>query len=404
MQHKKRGRPRLREEENSREVDFGGEYPLREVYPTRNSVLPVPPVDRRTSKSYRELRSQPGTYYSDQRPVTSDPGYAIQPHISGTPHLPISPAASYLAESTPTALLTPDFVVAEHNAAFAEALSLSYQVKGHSFTDLVIPAEREKIQRLQAALRAELIDTSHLPPMHGNFDGSDGMPAIENLDLGHTTMGFHRRSEYWTFRLPKGQSRGFPITISLARTGANFIILTLVQSAMMLPSPRLNPALRSQQLPSPSSTQSPRSPSQSHQPHYGNGHQQANTVYTTQLSPQRSDGPESRKLLMQPSPSVGLLQYQQRSPSSTTVLPYSIARAPSSPKAPRSGPSQHDGAHPSHLHLPPIRTSGTGITESSTSHESRRENHHNKQSPAKGSPQSGRKKKRQRVDIEEMLR
>lgn len=404
VQHKKRGRPRLREEESTREVDFGREYPHQEIYPNRNGVLSVPQVGRRRSKSYRELRSQPGMYYNDQPPRTSNPAYAIQQHIPGTSRTPASPTASYLSESTPTVLLTPDFLVAEHNRAFADALSLPYQIKGQSLTELVIPAEREKIQRLHTALRTELLDSSHLARVQGNFDGPNGMPAIEKLDLGHITAGFRPRSEYWTFRLPKGQSRGFPITISLARTGAHFIVLTLVQSAIMLPSSNLNQTVRSQQLPSPSSTQDPRSPPQVHQAHPRKG-----MAYSAQLSPQKSSAPEPRTLLMQPSPSVGLGQYRQnspviRAPVRTTVLPYSIPRGHVSQEAPRGSQSQHSDTvpeHPSHLQLPPIRTSE--LTEPSRSHEGRSEHRQGKQSPAKGSPQSGRKKKRRRVDIGEML-
>ncbi|MCJ1468019.1 hypothetical protein MMC07_006645 [Pseudocyphellaria aurata] len=388
VQHKKRGRPRLKEDER---VEFGREYPHQGIYPNRNGVLSVPQVGRRGSKSYRELRSQPGIYYNDQPQRTSNPEYSIQQHIPGTSRIPVSPTASYLSESTPTVLLTPDFLVAEHNHAFADALSLPYQIKGQSLTDLVIPSEREKIQRLQAALRAELLDSPQLAHMHSSYDSPSGMPAIENLDLGHATAGFRSRSEYWTFRLPKGQSRGFPITISLARTGAHFIILTLVKSAMMLPSPHSNQAVRSQQLPSPSSTQGPRSPPQIHQTHARNGQSQANIAYSTQLSPQNSSAPDPRALLMQPSPSVSLGQYRQsspaRTPARTTTLPY--IRGPPSPEE-----------HPSHLQLPPIRTSD--LTEP-RSHEARPEHRHGKQSPAKGSPQSGRKKKRRRVDIGEIL-
>lgn len=388
VQHKKRGRPRLREEESTREVGIGREYPHQEIYPNRNGVLSVPQVGRRGSKSYREVRSQPGIHYNDQPQRTSNPEYSIQQHIPGTSRIPVSPTASYLSESTPTVLLTTDFLVAEHNHAFADALSLPYQIKGQSLTELVIPQEREKIQRLHTALGAELHDSPHLAHMHGGFDGPNCMPAIENLDLGHAAAGFRSRSEYWTFRLPKGQSRGFPITISLARTGADFIILTLVKSAMMLPSPHLNQAVRSQQLPSPSSTQDPRSPPQTHQSHPRNGQSQANISYSTQLSPQKSSAPDPRALLMQPSPSVGLGQY----------------RGPSSPEESRSSQVQRSDAvreHPSHLQLPPIRTSE--LTEPSRSHEARSEHRHGKQSPAKGSPQSGSKKKRRRVDIGEML-
>lgn len=111
---------------------------------------------------------------------------------------------------------------------------------------------------------------------------------------------------------------------------------------------------------------------------------------------------------MQPSPSVGLGQYRQsspaRTPARTTVLPYSIPRGHSGAEESRGSQVQHSDAgreHPSHLQLPPIRTSE--LAEPSRSREGRSETRHGKQSPAKGSPQSGRKKKRRRVDIGEML-
>lgn len=258
-------------------------------------------------------------------------------------------------------------------------------------------------------LRSELLDHPHLPRMHGQYEGANGMPAIENLELENRV-----RSEYWTFRLPKGQSRGFPITISFANNGANSIILTLVHSsnAIMLPSPHLNQTVRSQPLSSPSSTNGPSSPIQDrhsihHRNQHGNGHSQGNIPYPNQLSPQKSPGSDNRKLLMQPSPSVGLDQYRQPAPSRTTAIPYSIGKVTSNPETSRTSQVQSQdipGGNLRHLQLPPIRTSGTGINEPSrSSNEGKPEHLKGKQSPAKGSPQSGRKKKRRRVEIGDML-
>lgn len=300
--------------------------------------------------------------------------------------------------------------MAEHNHAFADALSLSYSAKGQSLTDLVIPSEREKIQRLQTVLRTEFLDPPHLPHMHGQYESSNGMPAIENLELENRV-----RSEYWTFRLPKGQSRGFPITISFANNGARFIVLTLVQSskAIMLPSPHSNQAVRSQPLTSPSSTNGPRSPTQDHHSvrhldHHRDGNSQGNISYSNQLSPRESSGSDKRTLLMQPSPSVGLDQYRQPVPSRTTVVSYTISKATSSPEISRTLQVQSQDiprGNLRHLQPPPIRTSGTGISEPSrSSNEVKPDQLQRKQSPAKGSPQSGRKKKRQRVEICDILR
>lgn len=314
---------------------------------------------------------------------------------------------SYLSGSIPTALLTPDFLVARHNHAFADALSLLHSATGQSLVDLVVPSEKERIQRLQINLQAEFYETSHLPRMHGQYEGSNGMPALENLVLENRV-----RSEYWTFRLPNGQSRGFPITISFANDGAHFIILTLVHrsNAIILPSLQFNHAARKQPLNSSSFAHGPDSPAQDHhlvhQHIYRNSNQE-DIPYPTQFSPHKSSGSDNRTLLMQPSPSVGLDQYRQPAPSRMVVAQYGVDKVISSPEASRTSYVQSQnmpGGNLRHLQLPPIRTTGTGISEQSQpSDDGKVEHLQGKQSPAKESPQSGRKKKRRRVEIGDML-
>ena len=401
MQHKKRGRPRLREEENVREVAFGTDYAHAELYPNRAGVLSVAQPGRRRSKSYRELRSQPETSFGSQRPRTSDSTFAHQQQFQSSSRHPVSPAASYLSESIPTVLLTPEFVVAQHNYAFADVLSLSYTAEGHALADLVIPSEREKIQRLQSILRAELLDAAHLPPLHGSRDARTTMPAIEELDIAHVTAGFRTRSEYWMFRASEGQSRGFPVTISLARTGTYFVVLTLVQNTGGLkafPSPRASHSVRTSQLSSPASAHGATSPVLDR-----HTHQSLPYIPPT--------APDQRTLLMQPShmqpslPLGSLTRYRQPSPPRTSIPPYGPTQT--SPLSESShGPQGHSPRDSlRHLQLPPIRTSSGDITS-----EPRRSSgggrHHSssgKNSPAKGSPVSGRKKKRRRVEIGDML-
>lgn len=383
---------------------FGSDYPDAELYPNRAGILSIAQPGRRRSKSYRELRSQPETSFGSQRPRTSDPTCPHQQQFQGSTRLPVSPTASYLSESIPTVFLTPEFVVAQHNYAFADALSLSFTAEGHALADLVIPSEREKIQRLQTILRAELLDAAHLPPLYGSRDARTTMPAIEELDLADATAGFRTRSEYWMFRASEGQSRGFPITISLARTGAYFVVLTLVQNTGGLkafPSPRASHNVHASPLSSPVSAHGSSSPSLDR-------HLHQTQLYTPQLP---STAPEQRTLLMQPSHmqpahSLGsLTQYRQRSPPRTSALPYGPTKTSAASGTSRGSPAQtpHDSLR--HLQLPPIRTTGGDITsEPPRSSGGRRQPSSGKQSPAKGSPVSGRKKKRRRVEIGDMLR
>ncbi|KAL8698844.1 MAG: hypothetical protein Q9224_001667 [Gallowayella concinna] len=396
VQHKKRGRPRLREEETIREVAFGIDAHA-EAYASQTGLIPLTEPGRPRSKSYRELRSQPEGFYSSQRPRTSDAGYG-NPYPPGASRVPMSPISSYTSESVPTVLLTPDFRVAQHNYAFADALALQNSLKGYALLDLVVPSDREKIHRLQAALRAEMLDSAHLPPMSGRFDPITSMPYIEDLNIGQVTAGFHTRSEYWSFRLPGDRSRGFPISISLARGPGHFVILTLVHSipSNPIPSPHGNSHVSS-----PTSAHAARSPTLDQYPMHGHHANGTSRHYNTQLPVTVSKASADRTLL---SHSHGLAQYRQTSPPQTTVLPYVHSRTNSGAEIPRSSPTSYpDDPRDNlrHLQLPPIRTSGTDIHD--PRHAEPRRGSAGKGTPVRGSPQSGRKKKRRRVEIGDML-
>lgn len=131
---------------------------------------------------------------------------------------------------TPTALLTLDFVVAQHDRAFSNALSLTSTPRGQSLLDLVVPAEREKVLTLRSLLRYELREVL------GSSLAADPQNlfvetlAVENLDLENATAGFPTRSEHWKFRLPREKDICFSILISLARHSTYFVVLTLVES------------------------------------------------------------------------------------------------------------------------------------------------------------------------------
>lgn len=414
VQHKKRGRPRLREEDNVREMAFGTEYPHSELYSGQAGGLSDPHSGRRRSKTYRELRSQPETPFIDQRPRTSDPTFSQQQYMQGATSYPVSPPTSHFVNlDIPTVLLTPDFVVAQHNRAFSNALSLSFTARAQTLLDLVVPAEREKIQRLQSIMRAELREAAHSSLMRGGQSSHGSMPSIEHLDIARATAGFRTRSEYWTFRLPREQSRGFPISISLAKEGAHFVVLTLVQSTSTIHAVQ-SPSLQ-QLVHSPPMLQSTvrgyQSPPQqilphhsTHRSHHRNSPSDAGIPYilsspTTSLDEQ----------MLQLQPSHSLAQYKHGSPPRPVV--YSTARTTSGSSAssdvPRSSPGQslrQDSLR--HLQLPPIRTAPTSDPSGGRDSMRRRKGSESTPSPGRSSPQSahsGKRKKRRRVDIGEML-
>lgn len=402
-------------EDSLHEVAFGSEYPHSELYSSPNGVLSESQASRRRSKTYRELRSQPEIPYTDHRPTTSDPTFSQQGYSQNAMYSMMSPAGTFLNENIPTVLLTPDFVVAHHNRALSNALSLSFTARAQTLLDLVVPAEREKIQRLQALMRAELRDAVH---SRGGQSSLAMMPAIEHLDIAHATAGFRTRSEYWTFRLPREQTRGFPISISLAKDGAHFVVLTLVQSTSTLhglQSPPMHSVGRNSQiLPSTSgraiqsSLQQPHHNDLSYQRHHRNSPSDVALPYLMSSTP-----PSYDEQLMQMQPSHSLAQYKQASPPRHPSVPYTTSRTNSgssgSSDIPRSSPGhQHrpvNGQSLRHLQLPPIRTAPTS-EPSAQKGDVRRRQQGETPSSGRSSPHStsGKRKKRRRVDIEGLLR
>lgn len=423
VQHKKRGRPRLREEENDRGDGFSGGYihpHLHLAQSDMGSIAAASQRGHRRTGSYRELRSLPSTYYSDSHGGVYPPGGLPDPRYSLSAHshsgMPLRqpPAARALSEQIPTALLSLDFVIAKSNRAFADALCLAPPGgRPQALMDLIITSEREKISRLQNNLRADsnLGDSAYRAPMYRSDIELDAIRSTEEHDIDRAMSGFQTRSEYWTFRLPGDQSRGFPVSVSLARTSVYFVILTLVQRVtplVPLASPRSTPqelwGQSSHSVHSGPGMDSPTSASISrHRPHSGSSTSTDPGLHS-HLRPLAPPALVSRPPIPQSGYDRGLGHYQSYTSQSSVSTNTTGSTPPRRSATPARSPIQEmprDSLR--HLQLPPIRT--TGINEPQD--ESRRERHNIQGRPEhtdNRSPQSAqRKKKRRRVDIGEML-
>lgn len=370
VQHKKRGRPRLRDDETGRGVTYGGESSHPHLYQGQPQILGLQGSDQRAQPrtlSYREIRSHPETSYGNSRATYSQPST----NVYSSTHDPL-PSNQSIPETNPIAILTMDFVVLRSNYSFSEALSLRSNVEGRSIKDLLITSDREKLQRLQNSLSGELQEKAHLPSIGSSIPGP-------TFDILSATAGFQQRPEYWTFRLPNDQSRGFPVSISLARTSTYFLVLSLVASSKPPPL-TLQSTTRgwAPPLPSPVSVQSMRSPGLDHHP-------------MSQMALGYQTAPTAHQQVIQP-----ITTYRRSPPQ-----PLGSNTSPSTGSAGTARSSLHGSDVPRdnlrHLQLPPIRTSG--ISGSSRSGDKG-----GTASSAKGSPQSAKRKKRRRVDLGEILR
>ncbi|MCJ1362590.1 hypothetical protein MMC16_001695 [Acarospora aff. strigata] len=316
----------------------------------------------------------------------------------------------------PIAVLSIDLVVAKANQAFYEAFAPGVNLRGKSLFDLVSPSHAAEIQGLQSQLRLErdTKDPTYLPPIRGSAHDLEAISSIDDRDLSNATQGTTDRKLYWTFCTPNGQQRNFHFTVRLARTSFFFVVLMLSQGSQYA-APSSSPfsiddPQRQLQI-SPVTSSLARSPVLGqvgqHRP-FSSGSSQSGSPYFSPPGPNLS--PETRLLANIPrslhheEPRAHQTYFQHHQAPQVTSAPSSHPGR--SPPAPSTEIASYRRPRPqdlSNLELPPIQ--GAGSSRGNT-HGQRRSHaeHESPDLPGDETQQSGgRKRKRQRVGIEEML-
>ncbi|RGP60176.1 transcription activator of gluconeogenesis ert1 [Fusarium longipes] len=217
VQHKKRGRPRLRDDRETRYDPSRFPHPQEaavrrplSIYP---SGAPMGPGEHMSPRySERPQNMEASTY---------------PPHLTNGPR-----------GADPVAFLNMKMDFAKASPAFVEAVGQA-ELQGKNLVDVVVMTEREKV----ASIRGQLIDEqtrkepNYLPPILGRLDR-----ILQGLGFGADEIGRFQldRHEYLTFRAADGQPRQYPIRLGLAKEGTiYFIVMVLnvpVRHAYPLPS------------------------------------------------------------------------------------------------------------------------------------------------------------------------
>ncbi|KAJ4134868.1 hypothetical protein NW768_004477 [Fusarium equiseti] len=222
VQHKKRGRPRLRDDRETRydpsrfphPQDGTARRPLN-IYP---SGVPMGPGEHMNPRFPERTHNMEASAYP--------------------PPLPTGPRGA-----DPVAFLNMKMDFAKASPAFIEAIGQA-ELQGQNLVDVVVLTEREKV----ASIRSQLIEEqtrkepNYLPPILGRLDR-----ILQGLGFGAEEVGRFQldRHEYLTFRAADGQPRQYPIQLGLAKEGTiYFIVMVLnvpIRHAYPLPS---SPATR----------------------------------------------------------------------------------------------------------------------------------------------------------------
>ncbi|TRX96815.1 hypothetical protein FHL15_002121 [Xylaria flabelliformis] len=254
VQHKKRGRPRLRDDREPR-FDTGrfahppdptSRRPLSLYTPP--NVPPTPFDDPlRRSQSYRVLKSQPS---EGVPPRFIERGMATDANVYPAP-LSIPTQAP-----EPVAFLTiGDLEVVKASSTFIDATMSTAQsilgyrsqpIVGRKLVDMITPPERDRVVALCKALQNEQItkEPNYLPPIYGRDEEER---VIKSQPFGPESISRYQldRQDHLTFVAADGQPRAHTVRVGLAKDDSiYFVVILLISPSRSFPHPSPSPRSR----------------------------------------------------------------------------------------------------------------------------------------------------------------
>lgn len=236
VQHKKRGRPRLRDEREPRYEGLGANFPppppesMRRplsLYASTDTAIATPFGDTlQRSGSYRVLKSQGGgmggpiapRYMEHQSPADSNV-YAGSLPPTPRMHPSQEPICAYLTMEMQIAKVTP---------GFSETVGMQSLVS-KKLQDIVSASDRDKVFRLQRHFEDERRERepNYLPPIYLKYEEDR---VIENVGFGADEMSQFRtdRQDMITFLSPDGQQRMFQVRFGLAKKDSTYFVIVVV--------------------------------------------------------------------------------------------------------------------------------------------------------------------------------
>ncbi|KAI4717354.1 hypothetical protein E4T48_06459 [Aureobasidium sp. EXF-10727] len=232
--HKKRGRPRLRDEGQFQLQQGASEVESVESPAAGpSSARPMARPGHRKTASLRTLAAfaaeQSHQPSSGQGGPTRERAYSF----GAAPSTGLLPPSRHprLAPSPeiPIAFLDTDFVVLKANTTFQRLFSWLQEIKGIRLSDIAKPVDGDSFQNARNRLREEreIREPAYLPPiLQPRLDPVSGV-GITDHDVEEVTRGFADHQFAWTFRLGGGVDQTLPVRMRLAKTSVYFVTLFL---------------------------------------------------------------------------------------------------------------------------------------------------------------------------------
>lgn len=237
VQHKKRGRPRLRDEREPRYEILGPNYPPPPESMGRRPLLLYSDVPYATPRepqlalgSYRVLKSQ--SRMSD--PLSSRHMEHLSSPIDANMYgSSMPPTPRMFATQEPVcAYLNMEMQIAKASTTFSETIGVQ-SIISRKLQEIVSSSDREKVSRLQEILEEEKRrrEPNYLPPIYLKIEEDR---LIQSVSFGSDEMASFRLDlqERITFQGPDGQQRAFQARIGLSKKETTYFIVLLIDLPM----------------------------------------------------------------------------------------------------------------------------------------------------------------------------
>ncbi|KAI0199241.1 hypothetical protein F4808DRAFT_217974 [Astrocystis sublimbata] len=254
VQHKKRGRPRLRDDREPRfdtgrfaqPPDTTSRRPLSLYTPTNAQPAQYEDPLRR-SQSYRVLKSQPS---EGVPPRFIERGSATDANVYPAPlSIPIQ------APEAVAFLTIGELEVVKASSTFIDATTANTQsmlgyrsqpIVGRRLVDMITPPERDRIAALCKSLQNEQVmkEPNYLPPIYGKDEEER---VIKSQPFGPDSISRFQldRQDILTFVAADGQPRPHSVRLGLAKDDSiYFVVLLLVLPGRSWPHPSPSPRSR----------------------------------------------------------------------------------------------------------------------------------------------------------------
>ncbi|KAF1915260.1 hypothetical protein BDU57DRAFT_588168 [Ampelomyces quisqualis] len=348
VQHKKRGRPRLRDDRDFSRNE-GGHQPSQVLGAVPASDAPSYPYAGIDAQQTVDPPQYTSRYREEHDPVAGSQQTLLsiggQPNRAGA--IKTGPYQNIAYQPLSVAFLNLDLVIQKSNQAFRELVSFLGDVRGKHLSDLLEAGQGESLQRLRNELLVERDqrEPTYMAPITpiGQDPWRSTMDQITYNDADKVSRGFSDRRISFSFRTPNGQFQSLQARVRLAKTSLYFVTLS-VRSPPVPVGPRpLGPPLLTQQLgpPTPGHTSQTMSA--------------PTTAPVRDLTPRHPRPPSSTSS----APSSPYFNFSSVRTSLPTFSPSSYGSSSSYGYSPTSGgepgyfPSVQHAAHPSTIYPPP---------------------------------------------------